>query len=81
VGFTRARKLLRVAWCQSRQDVFSRDRSARFLPTLPSQFLVEAGLMSDADFGKAKEARLDAVKQMMKKSRRRPSQPSSVVRR
>ena len=66
VGFTRARKLLRVAWCQSRQDVFSRDRSARFLPTMPSQFLHEAGLISDADFAKAKQDRLDAMKKQMK---------------
>jgi DNA helicase II / ATP-dependent DNA helicase PcrA len=70
VGFTRARKLLRVAWCQSRQDVFSRDRTARFLPTMPSQFLVEAGLMSEADFGKAKETRLDAMKKLMRGKKR-----------
>ena len=80
VGFTRARKLLRVAWCQSRQDVFSRDRAARFLPTLPSQFLLEAGLISDVDFSKAKQDRLDAMKQQMKaghrpKSRRPASSP------
>jgi DNA helicase-2/ATP-dependent DNA helicase PcrA len=66
VGFTRARKLLRVAWCQSRQDVFSRDKAARFLPTMPSQFLVESGLMSEADFVKAKQDRHGAMKQQIK---------------
>jgi DNA helicase-2/ATP-dependent DNA helicase PcrA len=66
VGFTRARKLLRVAWCQSRQDVFARDRSARFLPTMPSQFLLEAGLISESDFANAKQQRLDAMKKQMK---------------
>jgi DNA helicase-2/ATP-dependent DNA helicase PcrA len=70
VGFTRARKLLRVAWCQMRQDVFLRDPAARFLPTMPSQFLVEAGLMSDADFSKAKEVRADAVKKLMRGKKR-----------
>jgi superfamily I DNA/RNA helicase len=66
VGFTRARKLLRVAWCQSRHDVFARDRSARFRPTLPSQFLLEAGLISESDFAQAREARQDAMKKQMK---------------
>jgi hypothetical protein len=39
--------------------------------SLRSQFLVEAGSMSDTDFTKAKEARLDAMKQMMKGGVRR----------
>lgn len=58
VGFTRARKLLRVTWCQTRQDVFSRSKTARYKPSLPSRFLVEAGLMTreeyDAAVGEAK---------------------------
>jgi DNA helicase-2/ATP-dependent DNA helicase PcrA len=58
VGFTRARKLLRVTWCQARQDVFSRSKTARYKPSLPSRFLVEAGLMTreeyDAAVGEAK---------------------------
>jgi DNA helicase-2/ATP-dependent DNA helicase PcrA len=50
VGFTRARKLLRVSWCQKRQDSFSRSRTARFLPRIPSRFLKEAGLISADEF-------------------------------
>jgi DNA helicase-2/ATP-dependent DNA helicase PcrA len=79
VGFTRARKLLRVAWCQSRQDVFSRDRTARFLPTLPSQFLLEAGLMSESDFTKAKQDRQDAMKRQAKPGKARSAK--SMLRR
>jgi len=71
VGFTRARKLLRVAWCQSRQDVFARDRTARFLPTLPSQFLVEAGLMSSEDRDKAKATRAEGMKLLMRATAKR----------
>ena len=57
VGFTRARKLLRVAWCQQRQDTFARDRSAQYRSALPSQFLVESGLLSRSDYESAlKEA-------------------------
>jgi DNA helicase-2/ATP-dependent DNA helicase PcrA len=80
VGFTRARKLLRVAWCQSRQDVFSRDRSARFLPTTPSQFLHEAGLISDADFAQAKQDRLDAMKRQFLKKPSRPVRSARPAR-
>ncbi|HSU68430.1 MAG TPA: UvrD-helicase domain-containing protein [Tepidisphaeraceae bacterium] len=50
VGFTRARKLLRVSWCQKRQDSFSRGKTARFIPSRPSRFLLEAGLMTKEDF-------------------------------
>ena len=46
VGFTRARKILRVTWCQKRQDNYARTKTARFKPSAPSQFLFEAGLMS-----------------------------------
>jgi DNA helicase-2/ATP-dependent DNA helicase PcrA len=77
VGFTRARKLLRVAWCQTRQDVFSRDKTARFLPTLPSQFLYESGLMSVEDYSAAKDKRTDGLRQLLKgttkKSKKRPA--------
>ena len=37
VGFTRARKMLRVTWCQQRQDTFARSASAKFKPSLPSR--------------------------------------------
>ena len=50
VGFTRARKVLRVTWCQARQDTFARAKTAKFRPTTPSKFLVEAGLMTLEDY-------------------------------
>jgi DNA helicase-2/ATP-dependent DNA helicase PcrA len=53
VGFTRARKILRVTWCQKRQDSYARTKSSRFKPSIPSQFLKEAGLMSEDDFRSA----------------------------
>jgi DNA helicase II / ATP-dependent DNA helicase PcrA len=53
VGFTRARKVLRVTWCQTRQDSFSRGKAARFVASRPSRFLLEAGLMTKTDFDAA----------------------------
>jgi DNA helicase-2/ATP-dependent DNA helicase PcrA len=53
VGFTRARKLLRVTWCQKRQDSFSRGKTARFVASRPSRFLLEAGLMTKEEFDAA----------------------------
>ncbi len=53
VGFTRARKLLRVTWCAKRQDNYAKGKTARFKPTIPSQFLVEAGLLTRDDYQKA----------------------------
>jgi DNA helicase-2/ATP-dependent DNA helicase PcrA len=50
VGFTRARKVLRVTWCGQRQDVYARDKAARYRPSLPSRFLVEAGLLSGEEY-------------------------------
>jgi DNA helicase-2/ATP-dependent DNA helicase PcrA len=50
VGFTRARKILRVTWCAKRQDVYARAKAARFKPAVPSQFLVEAGLMGAEEY-------------------------------
>jgi DNA helicase-2/ATP-dependent DNA helicase PcrA len=50
VGFTRARKILRITWCRKRQDTFSRTKTARFKPALPSQFLVEANLMTQQEY-------------------------------
>ena len=50
VGFTRARKILRVTWCQKRQDTFARTKTARFKPSVPSQFLLEAGLMTADEY-------------------------------
>jgi DNA helicase II / ATP-dependent DNA helicase PcrA len=50
VGFTRARKILRVTWCQKRQDNYARTKTARFKPTAPSQFLLEAGLMTSDEY-------------------------------
>ena len=56
VGFTRARKLLRVTWCTTRQDTFSRSKTARYRPSLPSRFLLEAGLMTPQEASAAREA-------------------------
>jgi DNA helicase-2/ATP-dependent DNA helicase PcrA len=53
VGFTRARKILRVTWCAKRQDVHARAKIARCKPTIPSQFLVEAGLLGAEEYRKA----------------------------
>jgi DNA helicase-2/ATP-dependent DNA helicase PcrA len=50
VGFTRARKILRVTWCQKRQDNYARTKTARFKPSVPSQFLFEAGLMTADEY-------------------------------
>jgi hypothetical protein len=50
VGFTRARKVLRVTWCGQMQDVYARDKAARYRPSLPSRFLVEAGLMGGEEY-------------------------------
>ena len=54
VGFTRARKMLRVTWCQQRQDTFARSAAAKFKPSLPSRFLLEAGLITDEEYREAK---------------------------
>ncbi|HSV13709.1 MAG TPA: 3'-5' exonuclease, partial [Tepidisphaeraceae bacterium] len=53
VGFTRARKLLRVTWCQARQDVFNRSKTARYQPSVPSRFLLESGLMTKDEYDAA----------------------------
>jgi len=50
VGFTRAKKLLRVTWCEKRQDAFSRNKTARYKSSLPSRFLLEAGLVSEEEY-------------------------------
>ena len=46
VGFTRARKVLRVTWCKKRQDTFARASTGRYRASIPSRFLLEAGLMT-----------------------------------
>jgi DNA helicase-2/ATP-dependent DNA helicase PcrA len=50
VGFTRARKVLRVTWCEKRQDSFTRNKTARFKTSLPSRFLMEAGLITEEEY-------------------------------
>ncbi|MEO6436098.1 MAG: 3'-5' exonuclease, partial [Tepidisphaeraceae bacterium] len=50
VGFTRARKVLRVTWCQKRQDTFSRTKTARFKRSVPSQFLLESGMVTAEEY-------------------------------
>lgn len=53
VGFTRAKKVLRVTWCAQRQDNFARSATARYKPSIPSRFLVEAGLMDKPEYDAA----------------------------
>ena len=57
VGFTRAKKLLRVSWCEKRQDSFARNKTARYKPSMPSRFLIEAGLVSEEEYKAALNAR------------------------
>jgi DNA helicase-2/ATP-dependent DNA helicase PcrA len=56
VGFTRARKALRVTWCRRRQDAYARGTTVRYKPSRPSRFLFEAGLMTAADYDAALQA-------------------------
>jgi len=53
VGFTRAKKTLRVTWCRKRMDSASRSAAGKFKAGRPSRFLLEAGLMSVEDFQQA----------------------------
>jgi hypothetical protein len=39
-----------VTWCAKRQDTFARDKTARFRPCAPSRFLLEAGLIGEAEY-------------------------------
>ncbi|HYO07422.1 MAG TPA: UvrD-helicase domain-containing protein [Tepidisphaeraceae bacterium] len=50
VGFTRARKILRVTWCQRRQDNYARTTTGRMKPSVPSQFLFESGLIGQDEY-------------------------------
>jgi DNA helicase-2/ATP-dependent DNA helicase PcrA len=55
VGFTRARKQLFVSYCHQRQGAFVRgkggkDGQVRYDQVRPSQFLLEAGLLSEMDY-------------------------------
>ena len=50
VGFTRARKQLFVSYCQQRQAAFMRGKGVKFDQVRPSQFLLEAGLMTEYDY-------------------------------
>jgi len=74
VGFTRARKVLRVTWCRQRQDTFARDRTARFKPSRPSRFLLEAGLIPPDEF----QAAVDEAKRASRPTIRqvRPTRPA-----
>ncbi len=50
VGLTRARKHLFVSYCQQRQTTFVRGKGVKFEQVRPSQFLLEAALISEADY-------------------------------
>lgn len=65
VGFTRAKKTLRVTYCKARQDVQARGAGAKFKGTRPSRFLLEAGLMSPAEY----EAALTLARQAAMQAR------------
>jgi DNA helicase-2/ATP-dependent DNA helicase PcrA len=46
VGMTRAKEILTMSYCKRRQDAFSaRSGSVKYKVALPSQFLIEAGLV------------------------------------
>ena len=62
VGFTRARKVLRVTWCRKRQDSYARGGTVRYKPSRPSRFLLEAGLMPAADYEAAVAAALQPTR-------------------
>jgi DNA helicase-2/ATP-dependent DNA helicase PcrA len=66
VGFTRARKILRVTWCEKRQDSFSRNKTARYRPSMPSRFLMEAGLVSEEEYKAALNAGVVTKKPLRK---------------
>jgi DNA helicase-2/ATP-dependent DNA helicase PcrA len=53
VGFTRARKTLRVTWCKKRQDTFARANTGRYRAATPSRFLLESGLMALEEYQQA----------------------------
>jgi DNA helicase-2/ATP-dependent DNA helicase PcrA len=72
VGFTRAKKLLRVTWCQARQDVFARSKTARYKPSLPSRFLREAGLVTSEEFESAVNDAKAAASPAKQKAMRKP---------
>jgi DNA helicase-2/ATP-dependent DNA helicase PcrA len=73
VGFTRAKKILRVTWCEKRQDVFARQKTAKFKTCLPSRFLIEAGLVSEEEF----KAALNAAPQSTPKAKPRAARSAS----
>jgi DNA helicase-2/ATP-dependent DNA helicase PcrA len=70
VGFTRAKKMLRVTYCQQRQDVMRRDRTARFRPCIPSRFLVEAGLLTPEAYQAAMKEAAESARTATRKARR-----------
>jgi superfamily I DNA/RNA helicase len=52
VGMTRARQQLFVSCCLQRQSGFQRGKAVKFETRRPSQFLVEAGLMTMDDYNR-----------------------------
>jgi hypothetical protein len=45
-----------VSWCEKRQDSFSRNKTARYKASMPSRFLIEAGLVSEEEYKAALNA-------------------------
>lgn len=58
VGMTRARKQLFCSFCWHRQGGFQRGKGVQYENRRPSQFLMEAGLISEAEFIKGPKASL-----------------------
>lgn len=56
VGMTRARKQLFMNFCWHRQGGYQRGKGVQYENRRPSQFLLEAGLISDAEFIKGPKA-------------------------
>ncbi len=78
VGFTRAKKILRVTWCQKRQDAYARGKTPRFKPSAPSQFLLEAGLVGTDDFQKLMQGAGYAPQQGVPAAKAVPPTPKPV---
>jgi hypothetical protein len=69
-----------VTWCQKRQDSFARGKTARFIASRPSRFLLEAGLMSAEEFSAAineAAAERPTVRKATRSSSRKMEKPQS----
>jgi DNA helicase-2/ATP-dependent DNA helicase PcrA len=72
VGFTRARKQLFVSYCQQRQGAFVRGKGVKFEQVRPSQFLLEAGLISEIEYIKKAPASIVSMDGGVQRTRDMP---------